>query len=564
MTLIQIDAGTLQASETDRTVTGLLVPYGEECASNLGKFAVDRGAFTVPADLAGMSLNIEHKRENVIGSPTAVRETEQGIVATFSIARTPEGDQALADIREGRRRSLSAEVADVAIRAGRAVAGRLFAAALVAKPAFPSATLLASAPDTLQAEEVAQTSDEGTFTDENGVVWRRVEESATDVEVAEDGTKTTTMTTVVEEAPQDAEQADENTEEEAPVVAENTLAAKMAATTTVAKVEERPTLLASQVVQLIAEARTGGEDALNTLKAALTDVKVSGANAAAGTDVIRPNWVGELWRGRSYDRKYINLGRYGNNISLGGKSGFKAFRGTTGSPVDRLGGTWAGNKAEISSNTINSSKFASSLLRWAFGADIAREFFDLEGGAELIEAMVRFIIEDYAYWSDNEALKAIIAAAGTAVAPTTTAPAEYSDSLAMLIQGILAVQRANDTPSFAIVNETAYTELLFTPRDLVPEFVTFEFSTEGRGTADAGKLVVVEAPDAAFTSIDAATPAVLVGAQNGIEFDERAGSPVVVDALEIAKGGIDRGAYGYLQTFTVRPESFVLIGTDTP
>ncbi len=564
MTLIQIDAGTLQASETDRTVTGLLVPYGEECASNLGKFAVDRGAFTVPADLAGMSLNIEHKRENVIGSPTAVRETEQGIVATFSIARTPEGDQALADIREGRRRSLSAEVADVAIRAGRAVAGRLFAAALVAKPAFPSATLLASAPDTLQAEEVAQTSDEGTFTDENGVVWRRVEESATDVEVAEDGTKTTTTTTVVEEAPQDAEQADDNNEEEAPVVAPNTLAAKMATTAETVQVQERPTLLASQVFQLVAEARTGSEDAMNTLKAALTDVKISGTGAAAGTGVLRDTWIGQMWQGRTYDRKYINLGRLGTDIAAAGKSGFKAFRGTAASPVDVLGGTWAGNKAEVSSGTIHTTKHSSTLLKWAFGADIAREFFDLPGGAEIIEAMVRLVVEDYAIWSDEQALAAFVAAAGTPVAPTATAPAEYSDSLAMLIQGILAVRRAKDTPTFAIVNETAYEELLYTPKDLVPEFVTFDLNTEGTGAADAGKLVVVEASDAAFAAIDANTPAVLVGSRNGMEFDELAGTPIVVDAVEIAKGGIDRGVYGYLQTFPVREESFVLIGTDTP
>jgi hypothetical protein len=564
MTTIQIDAGTLQASESDRTVTGLLVPYGEQCASNLGKFSVDPGAFTVPADLAGMSLNIEHRRENVIGSPVSVRETDKGIVATFSIARTPEGDQALADVAAGRRRSLSAEVAEVAIRAGRAVAGRLFAAALVEKPAFPSATLLASAPDTLQAEEVTATSDEGTFTDENGVVWRRVEQTATDVEVSENGTQTTTTTTVVEEAPQDATEADDNTEEEAPVVAQNTLAAKMAATTEPAKVEERPTLLASQVFQLIAEAKNGNKESMSTLMAALTDVKITGTGAAAGTGVIRDAWVGQMWQGRSYERKFISLGRLGTEISAAGKSGFKAFRGTAASPVDTLGGTWAGNKAEVSSGTIHTTKHSSTLRKWAFGADIAREFFDLPGGSEIIEAMVRLVIEDYAIWSDEAALADIIAAAGTPVAPTTTAPAEYSDSLAMLIQGTLAVRRAKDVPTFALVNETAYEELLYTPKDLIPEFVSFAFNTEGTGSADGGKLVVVEAPDSAFAAIDADTPAVLVGAQNGIEFDEIGSTPIVVDAVEIAKGGIDRGVYGYLQTFPVRSESFVLIGTDTP
>ncbi len=563
MTIIQIDAGTLEASEHDRTVTGLLVPYGEECASNLGAFTVAPGAFKVPADLSGMSLNIEHQREQVIGEPISVRETDRGIVATFSIARTEEGDKALADIKAGRRRSLSAEVAEVAISAGRAVAGRLFAAALVARPAFPSATLLASAPDTLRAEEVANSVETDTFTDEDGVVWRRVEQNVTDVEVAEDGTKTTTTTTVVEEAPTDADEAPENEEEEAPVVAPNTLAAKKA-DTALTSTEERPTLLASQVYQLLAEARTGGDAALKTLMAALTDVKISGTGAAAGTGVLRDLWVGQVWQGRTYERQYINLGRLGTEISAGGKSGFKAARGTAASPVDALGATWAGNKAEVSSNTIHTTKITSSLLKWAFGADIAREFFDLPGGAEIIEAMVRLIVEDYAIWSDEAALAAIVSIAGTPVAPTATAPAEYSDSLAMLIQGILAVRRAKDTPTFALVNETAYEELLYTPKDLIPEFVSFAFNTEGNGTADAGRLVVVEAPDSAFTGIDADTPAVLVGAQNGIEFDELGTTPIVIDAVEIAKGGVDRGVYGYLQTFPVRAESFVLVGTVTP
>lgn len=577
MTTIQIDAGTLQASDTDRIVTGLLVPYGEACRSNLGQFTVAPGAFQVPADLAGMSLNVEHQRENVIGQPLSVRDTDQGLVATFSIARTSEGDQALEDIRAGRRKSLSAEVADVVIRAGRAVGGRLFAAALVAKPAFPSATLLASAPDTgdvtltlwadtapttLAAQEVASTEDQGTYTDENGNTWVRVEKSTTEVVVDDSGTQTTTTTTVVEETPESELAADNTQQEEAPV-ATNTLAAKVANTETI-EVNERPTLLASQVFQLIAEARTGGDDAVSTLKAALTDVKISGTGAAAGTGVIRDEWVGQMWQGRTYDRKFINLGRLGTQITAGGKSGFKAFRGTAASPADALGATWSGNKTEVSSGTIHTTKHSSTLRKWAFGADIAREFFDLPGGAEVIEAMVRLVIEDYAIWSDESALADIITAAGTPVAPTTSAPTEYSDSLAMLIQGILAVRRAKDTPSFAIVNETAYEELLYTPKDLIPEFVTFDFNTEGTGSADAGKLVVVEAPDSAFTAVDADTPALIVGAQNGIEFDELGSTPIVIDAVEIAKGGIDRGVYGYLQTFPVRSESFVYVGTVTP
>jgi hypothetical protein len=558
MTIIQIDAGTLEASETDRTVTGLLVPYGEECASNLGKFSVDPGVLKVPADLSGMSLNVEHKREHVIGQPTAMRETEKGIVATFSIARTPEGDKALADIKAGSRRSLSVEAADMILQAGRAISGRIFAASLVAKPAFPSATLLASAPDTLTAEEVAATIDEATYVDENGVTWRRVEESTTELEIEEDGTTTTTTTTVVEEAPQDENTSPDTTEETATVVTANTLAAKLATTETITT-QERPTLLAAQVFQLVAEARTGSRDAEDSLYAALADIKISGTGALPAAGVLRPNWIGPMWQGRAYQRKYISLGTLGTDISAAGKSGFKFFRGTAAAPVASLGGNWAGNKAAIPSGNGFTTLHTSTLDRFAFGVDISREFFDLSGGAEVIEAMLRAIVEDYAKWSDQTALGKIIALAGTPIAPQAGSGA-LPVSLEMLLQGIEEVEDKDDTPTFALVNRTAYRELIRTPKDKVPEFVTFDFSTEGTGTAD-GTVVIRKAPDASFTGIAANAPAVLVGSRSGIEFDETAGSPITVDAIELSKGGVDRAVHGYLQTFEQRAESFALIGT---
>src|SRR5690554_3579535 len=191
MTTVTIDAGTLTANREERIVTGLLLPYGEDCRSNLGKFRFHKGAVAVPTDLSGMSLNIEHERENVVGAPVTLSETAAGIVATFKLAATPEGDAALADIAAGRRKHLSAEVSGVKIKDGKGIAGRLFAAALVAKPAFPSATLLA-AEDTTEEEEPVTTEahEEETFTDENGVTWTRV----VDTEVESEGNKTTTTT----------------------------------------------------------------------------------------------------------------------------------------------------------------------------------------------------------------------------------------------------------------------------------------------------------------------------------------------------------------------------------
>ena len=175
-----IDAGTLTFSEEDMTATGLLVPFGVKARSNLGEFEVATGTFSIPADVTGTSLNIEHARENVVGGFTKAWEQPEGILGTFKFAETDEGRAAFTDAKSGKRKNLSAEVANVVISGGKAVSGRLFAAALVEKPAFEGATLLA-AEDTPSSEvydspEAASSSQYVTeFTDSNGVKWRRIE-----------------------------------------------------------------------------------------------------------------------------------------------------------------------------------------------------------------------------------------------------------------------------------------------------------------------------------------------------------------------------------------------------
>lgn len=557
MTTVTIDAGTLTANREERIVTGLLLPFGEDCKSNLGKFRFEPGAVTVPRDLTGMSFNVEHARENPIGAPVALTSTAAGIVGTFKVADTPEGDTALDDIATGRRRRLSAEVAGVKIRNGIGIAGRLFAAALVEKSAFPSATLLA-AEDTLDDEDDEDTTEpttteehnETTFTDENGVTWSRV----MDVETTTEENKTTTTMTVVEET-EEPETPVENEGEPDVATVPNTLTASKGQTTAApAKVDLR-TLYAA-----MAEVKAGNQGEALTLLAALSDIKISGTGALPAAGVIRDNWVGQLWDGKSYERKFINLGTLGTDISAGGKNGFKIHRGTKAAPKTMLGGDWAGNKTEVPTGSAWTETFKSSLDRFAFAADIAREFYDLPGGTEVIEAFLALIVEDYALWSDLKALGKFLEVAGTPVAPKTY-PTEFSGSLGQLVQGILAVNK-KDTASFAIVNDAAYEELMYTPKDLIPEYIDFTFNTEGTGTADSGKVVVVNASEeyAAEVGFPVNSPAVLVGARPAIQFDEVGSTPINIDALEIARGGVDRAVHGYVQTFVVNPSSLVLVG----
>ncbi|PPG53415.1 hypothetical protein C5C41_06735 [Rathayibacter sp. AY1E9] len=530
MTTIQLDAGTLTASEDDRTLSGLLVPYGEDAKSNLGKFSVSEGVFEIPSDLSGMSLNEEHARESVLGGFLRAEETPAGITATFSVARTPAGDQALADVATGKRKHLSAEVSGVVIRAGKAVAGRLFAAALVAKPAFPSATLLAAAEDTTTAEYTSSSKDpDGSEYDSKTV--ETVEETE------EDGVKTVTRTSVTTTTIKPA-----TPEEEAPV-AENLpadlLAAKAGSTTSATQ----KGLSLREVGDLLFASKNGtisDEDLASALKGhngetlfgALSDVKFDGAGGLAPI-MGQPAWIGEVWNASQYRQQVLPLFSHENLTSLT----FSGFKWVT----KPSGGDWAGNKANVPSNTISVAPVTGSASRYAVGHDIAHEFVDFPVPG-FFESYAKYVGEDYQRWADAKVLAAILAGA-TAMAgdPLSTLPGGTNNigaAASAIIDGAVAVAQTGTLPSFALVAPALYKSFVKNP------------STNVLGYLNAA-LGLTEGALGGFTiRPSASVPAgkVLVGATQAVTVYELPGVPVRLDALDLARGGVDKAALGYLAT----------------
>lgn len=563
---IQFEGGDVLANLEERTITGLLIPYNEEGRTNVGRFQVEAGAVALPADPAVVGINIDHERTETVGRAIRIwEEPDRGVMATFQIARTPDGDEAL---NNPERRKLSGEFGPAVIKAGRLVAGhaKLWGAALVKAGAFPSAQVLAEDTPDVELTKPVETTETFTddWTDEEGKTHKRKTTRTTRTEPdGEGGTKTTiTEKVVIEEppAPEPAptENPDPTQENEMPLP--NTI--------TPAQVQAREAAAPSlrQIASAIANLRTNPNNTeAHQVLAALTDIKLTGSGSLPTSGVLRENWVGQVDQGMEYEREYITLGKLGTDISAAGKKGFKVKRGTSGSPIDSGAdtGNWAGNKAPIGSYAGHTSTVESTLYNFALGNDIDRRFYDLPGGAEAIEAFLKDLVEDHRVWSDEIALSSWVTLAGTPVAPGTF-PTEYSDALGMLIQGILAVKakkadKRRDKPSFAIVNDAAFEQLMYTPHEQIPEFVKFSFNTDRTGLADTD--VVVVSGDIGIED----TPAVLVGAQYALEFDELAGGPLWVDALNIAQGGIDKAVHGYLQVFPVRPEAVVLVGTaDTP
>lgn len=554
---ITIQGGEILANLDDRSMTGLLIPFNEEGRTNAGRFTVQAGSIDLPADPSVVSLNIDHDRYQPIGRATRLWETAQGIMATFSIGRTPAGDAALADES---RRALSGEF-KCDIDAGRiARNGVLAAAAKVAAGAFPSARVLAElAEGEVEGEVTALDKSEYVYTDEDGKKYRRLYESVTTTEEVEGGTQSTTVTTSTE-----TEVASIDTEKEATVAEQETVQAG-AVPGTLAPAAGQQAVLASRMPDMhtiagaIASLKTNRNDqqAVEVL-AALSDIVLSDAGTA-----IQPNWMGQIANGIPYVQEYITLFNPGTEIYAGGKKGYKVKRGTAGSPVNApFDGTWAGNKTAIKSYQGFTTEHSSVLDRWAIGEDIGREFYDLPGGMDFVLAFLQFLQEDYLIWQDELALSYTVATAGAPVAPNSpTLPSNYPTALKHLIQGILAIKKRKgdgrrDTPTFAIVNDLDFEELIYAAggEQNLPAFVNIALSTAGNGTVD-GNVQIVNG-DIGIS----ATGASLVGASYAIDFDRPAGGLLEVDALDLARGGVDKAVHGYLQTFVKRPEALVLIG----
>src|SRR5690606_16296937 len=88
-----------------------------------------------------------------VGRAVSITEDEDGLTATFRIARTSAGDDLLAEAEEGLRASVSVEIDSPVIRAGRLVSELLTAAGAVVRPAFPSALLVAEDFGDLEEED---------------------------------------------------------------------------------------------------------------------------------------------------------------------------------------------------------------------------------------------------------------------------------------------------------------------------------------------------------------------------------------------------------------------------
>jgi phage head maturation protease len=139
------------ADSNSRTISGRIVTFEETGNASIGKVQFAAGSIEPTAVL----LNLEHDRTRRIGKTLSIESSDKGIDATFKIAETTAGNDALIEAQEGLRDGFSVEVSFdeyETLKDGtvRILAGELTGVALTSEPAIRSA----------RVESVAATEDE--------------------------------------------------------------------------------------------------------------------------------------------------------------------------------------------------------------------------------------------------------------------------------------------------------------------------------------------------------------------------------------------------------------------
>ena len=128
------------ADSNSRTISGRIVTFEETGNASIGKVQFAAGSIEPTAVL----LNLEHDRTRRIGKTLSIELTDKGIDATFKIAETTAGNDALVEAQEGLRDGFSVEVSFdeyETLKDGtvRILAGELTGVALTSEPAIRSA-----------------------------------------------------------------------------------------------------------------------------------------------------------------------------------------------------------------------------------------------------------------------------------------------------------------------------------------------------------------------------------------------------------------------------------------
>lgn len=499
----------------------LLIPFGEA-----GQAASGEHVFSLDTDLelpdpSSIRLKLAHDgsgAKQIAAYAVGFNLTDAGVVARFKPESNAYGERLLKEHQEGRKKSVSPEFVGIIRDGVNVLKARLSGAAAVVLGGFPSAAFFSLAVED-ESEETPETptgieSAEPPVAPAAEEITPEPKEEETPVAEATVPNTAQTATAVKEQ----------------PITKEEVFAyfAALEAGTASRELRERMEPAFHQ----------GGESAVF----ALNDVKYNGTGSVQ-PDERRSQWVDELWSGRVFERKIVPLFNH-DTLTARIVSG---FRWTT----KPTGGDWAGNKANIPSNTPVTAAATATAQFWAMGHDHAIEhrIFNTPG---YFESYFKMGAEDYAAWSDAEVLATILAGA-TSVEADNPSGLTIGAGFSALIDGAAEVIAANATPTFAIVAPALWKSMLKTPESAIIGYLEASLKLES-GSLDGFQI---------RSHPSLATGNILVGAREAATVYELP-NIIKVEAPDTVKGGIDTNMIGAEATFIHKATALQLVTPYTP
>lgn len=497
------------------TVEGLILPYGETGRTTGGPLTFAAGAVLVPKEIERVKLMRDHTGQpnhSPVGYATEIVQRKNGLYGKFTVADTDDGRAAMADVRGRVRDAFSVELTDVKRQGSEIVQAHLTAVALVSVPAYHNARVDLAASNTPDMEEA-------TVTSKTTIHASDYTPPADDTEEDPEGRL---RSAEHREAPEAGPEDREPEGKPDPDAAGDAVQAGRAGITRPAA---RPAYLGARKPELSLAAAAEAVLAIQT--GGRVDAELADITGTAMGDAEAPGWLGELWAGTAYQRRYAPLvtNRALTNWRVAG------WRWTTKPTVDK----YAGDKADIPTNTPTIEDFEAVATRWAGGHDLDRKFYDFKEST-FLQSYWRAITEDYAKKSDQ------------AIADYIIANARAAGSASSLWDGMFAAAEELDgelnvTPTFYIGNPADRRALANMTMNTAPaaldllgvDLKRIEWSTKvPAGTLIAGHKAAV---------INAELP----------------GSPIRVEAEHIAKGGRDAALFGYQAIYSENPAGLVKV-----
>lgn len=477
-----------------------LCPYGETSAvmASGHQFSIPGpGAVILPQDPAAVLMNDEHDRSQQTGHLDALQEYPDGLYGRYLADSTPAGDKALDDIATGERTGVSVELEAPVIRAGQLLRGFLSHTGLVAKPSFDSARVLASA------------ADMGEITSDLEAAAAKITGAISKLSKDDDS----------EETDKDKEKNDMPT---APVSA--AAAAAAATATATASKASALTVLAS------AQGQLSGIHGQAVKAAALDTI----TQADVFDAVTVPDYVGELWKGRRYQGRYLDLVSPAPMTSQS-VVGWRWVEGKT-PQVARWTPSSAGTMNDIPTNEVKAEPKTYNGFRIAGGHQVDRIHVDLPS-AEWWSSYNLESTDDYARKLDAEII-AHVTDPANATKLELSSTATHRDRI---MEGLgMAIEFAD--PSWMLVGWDVF-------RWLADEKLLDQQAVHAEGISRNGPALTASflgmPVKAAPRSLTSQNGRIMIGCTEANVLHSLPGGPIRVDAEEIQKGSIQHGVFGY-------------------